>query len=68
MRSFHRVTMTMTMSFLARALSSIQGNYFCYTAISSASIVGILPGFLIRKFRSHHSALLHSLTRRHFLQ
>ncbi|KAJ3480877.1 hypothetical protein NLI96_g1367 [Meripilus lineatus] len=41
------VTMTMTMSFLARALSSIHGNMFCYTAISSASIVGILPGFLI---------------------
>lgn len=42
--------MTMTMSFLARALSSIHGNVFCYTAISSASIVGILPGFLIRKY------------------
>ena len=41
--------MTMTMSFLARAQSSIHGNVFCYTAISSASIVGILPGFLIRK-------------------
>ncbi|CAL1695460.1 unnamed protein product [Somion occarium] len=30
-----------------RGLSSIRDQIFCYTAISSASIVGILPGFLI---------------------
>jgi uncharacterized membrane protein YjjP (DUF1212 family) len=40
--------MAMLMSFLARALSSIPGDYFCYTAISSAAIVGILPGYLVR--------------------
>lgn len=41
------VCLTMIISFTARALSSINGNYFCYNAISSASIVSILPGFLI---------------------
>jgi len=40
--------MAMLMSFLARALSSIPGDYFCYIAISSAAIVGILPGYLVR--------------------
>jgi len=39
--------MAMLMSFLARALSSIPGDYFCYIAISSAAIVGILPGYLV---------------------
>jgi hypothetical protein len=42
--------MAMLMSFLARALSSIPGDYFCYTAISSAAIVGILPGYLVRMY------------------
>ena len=39
----------MLMSFCARGLSSIPGDYFCYIAISSAAIVGILPGYLVRK-------------------
>lgn len=47
-----RVCLTMIISFTARALSSINGDIFCYNAISSASIVSILPGFLIRKFGS----------------
>lgn len=38
----------MMISFTARALSSIKGDLFCYNAIASASIVSILPGFLIR--------------------
>jgi hypothetical protein len=38
------------MSFIARGLNSIPGHLFCYSAISSAAIVGILPGYLIRKF------------------
>lgn len=42
----------MLISFTARALSSIHGDIFCYNAISSASIVSILPGFLIRKYIS----------------
>ena len=40
--------MAMLMSFCARGLSSIPGDYFCYIAISSAAIVGILPGYLVR--------------------
>lgn len=40
--------MAMLMSFLAQGLSSIPGDYFCYIAISSAAIVGILPGYLVR--------------------
>lgn len=36
-------------SFAARGLSSIPGHKYCYTAIMSASIVGILPGYLIYK-------------------
>ncbi|KAI0045320.1 DUF1212-domain-containing protein [Auriscalpium vulgare] len=51
------VTVAMMISFLARGLSSIKSDIFCYTAISSAGIVGILPGYLIRKcpFTPHHS-------------
>ncbi|KIP07562.1 hypothetical protein PHLGIDRAFT_70899 [Phlebiopsis gigantea 11061_1 CR5-6] len=41
------VCLTTIISFTARALSSIKGDIFCYNAISSASIVSILPGFLI---------------------
>lgn len=38
------------MSFTARGLSSIPHQIFCYTAISSSSIIGILPGYLICRF------------------
>lgn len=37
---------------MARGLSSIRSRVFCYTAISSAGIVSILPGYLIREFCS----------------
>ncbi|KAI0081836.1 DUF1212-domain-containing protein [Panus rudis PR-1116 ss-1] len=41
------ISVTCFISFLARALSSIPSQKFCYTAISSAGIVSILPGYLI---------------------
>ncbi|KAF8264762.1 DUF1212-domain-containing protein [Lactarius quietus] len=41
------ISIAIFISFLARALSSIQIELFCYTAISSAGIVCILPGYLI---------------------
>lgn len=44
------ITMAGFMSFIARGLASMPGHLFCYSAISSAAIVGILPGYLIRKF------------------
>lgn len=34
-------------AFAARALSSWQGDYFCYSAISTAGVVLILPGFAV---------------------
>jgi uncharacterized membrane protein YjjP (DUF1212 family) len=46
-----RISIGLIMSFTARGLSSINGNLFCYTAITSSSIIGILPGYLIRKGR-----------------
>ncbi|KZT11599.1 DUF1212-domain-containing protein [Laetiporus sulphureus 93-53] len=45
--NIYDVTVTVGISFVARALSSIRTESFCYTSISSAGIVGILPGFLI---------------------
>ncbi len=45
--------MTIVVSFAARGLSSIRSQIFCYTAISSASIIGILPGYLIRELTRH---------------
>ena len=44
-----RISVTIVISFAARGLSSIRSQIFCYTAISSASIIGILPGYLIRE-------------------
>ncbi|KAH7887628.1 hypothetical protein F5I97DRAFT_1806015 [Phlebopus sp. FC_14] len=41
------ITTAMLMSFTARGLGSIRSEIFCYTAISSAGIIGILPGYLI---------------------
>ncbi|KAI0045314.1 DUF1212-domain-containing protein [Auriscalpium vulgare] len=41
------ITIAIGISFLARGLSSIRVDFFCYSAISSAGIVGILPGYLI---------------------
>ncbi|CAE6415097.1 unnamed protein product [Rhizoctonia solani] len=41
------ISAAMMMSFVARGLSSINGNLFCYSAISSASVVLILPGSIV---------------------
>ncbi|KAF8195737.1 DUF1212-domain-containing protein [Mycena galopus ATCC 62051] len=41
------ITIAIFVSFTARGLSSIRTQIFCYTAISSAGIIGILPGYLI---------------------
>ncbi|KAJ7590827.1 DUF1212-domain-containing protein [Mycena floridula] len=41
------ITVAIIVSFAARGLSSIRSGIFCYTAISSAGIIGILPGYLI---------------------
>lgn len=49
LKSCARITTAMFMSFAARGLSSIRSQIFCYEAISSSGIIGILPGFLIRK-------------------
>lgn len=43
----YEITVTTCVSFVARGLSSIRSQVFCYTAISSSSIIGILPGYLI---------------------
>ncbi|KAJ7638977.1 DUF1212-domain-containing protein [Roridomyces roridus] len=41
------ITIAIFVSFAARGLSSIRTQIFCYSAISSAGIIGILPGYLI---------------------
>ncbi|KAH9832935.1 DUF1212-domain-containing protein [Rhodofomes roseus] len=41
------ILVTCVISFVARALGNIRDEMFCWTSISSAGIVGILPGFLI---------------------
>ncbi|KAF8272582.1 hypothetical protein EI94DRAFT_1677923 [Lactarius quietus] len=41
------ITIGIFISFLARGLGSLNSQIFCYSAISSAGIVGILPGYLI---------------------
>ncbi|THH20398.1 hypothetical protein EW146_g946 [Bondarzewia mesenterica] len=41
------VAIAFCISFAARGLSSIKGDLFCYSAIASAAIVGVLPGYLI---------------------
>ncbi|KAJ7507957.1 hypothetical protein B0H11DRAFT_2153490 [Mycena galericulata] len=41
------ITIAIFVSFIARGLSSIRSQIFCYSAISSAGIIGILPGYLI---------------------
>ena len=42
-----RITVSIVVSFVARLLSTLRGNIFCYSAISSAGVVLILPGFTI---------------------
>ena len=41
------ISATIVVSFIARALGSVPGNIFCFSAISQASIVMILPGLMI---------------------
>ncbi|KEP55710.1 putative pheromone-regulated membrane protein [Rhizoctonia solani 123E] len=41
------ITAAMMVSFVARGLSSIRSGIFCYSAISSAGVVLILPGYLV---------------------
>ena len=43
----NRISIAISMSFVARALSAIPGHVFCYQAISSSAVVLILPGYLI---------------------
>ncbi|KAI0318524.1 DUF1212-domain-containing protein [Amylostereum chailletii] len=51
--NFYEITVILVVSFLARALSSIRNNIFCYSAIAYASIVtvelrpSLFPGFAI---------------------
>ncbi|KAL9712845.1 pheromone-regulated protein prm10 [Leucoagaricus gongylophorus] len=44
---FELITVAILVSFAARGLSAIRSQIFCYTAISSSGIIGILPGYLI---------------------
>ena len=39
--------MSIVVAFVARGLSNLPGNIFCYSAISSAGVVVILPGFTV---------------------
>ncbi|KAI0322700.1 hypothetical protein OF83DRAFT_1048844 [Amylostereum chailletii] len=43
----YEISVSIIVSFVARALSSIPGRIFCYSAISSAGVVLILPGFTV---------------------
>ncbi|KAJ7225690.1 hypothetical protein GGX14DRAFT_348642 [Mycena pura] len=43
----YEISVTIVVAFVARGLSNIPGNYFCYSAISSAGVVVILPGFTV---------------------
>ncbi|KAI0035149.1 DUF1212-domain-containing protein [Vararia minispora EC-137] len=45
--NIYEVTAAVGMSLIARALSSIRTEIFCYNSIAYASIVGLLPGFLV---------------------
>jgi hypothetical protein len=44
------MTIVILNSFIARLLNSIGGHIFCYSAISSAGVVLILPGFYVREY------------------
>ncbi len=44
-----RISVSIIVAFVARGLSNAPGNIFCYSAISSAGTVSILPGFTIRE-------------------
>jgi len=44
-----RISVSIVVAFVARGLSNIPGDIFCYSAVSSAGVVVILPGFTIRQ-------------------
>jgi hypothetical protein len=50
---------SIVVAFVARGLSNIPGYLFCYSAVSSAGVVVILPGFTICELQ--HSSDLHIL-------
>ena len=50
-----RISVTIFVAFVARALGSIPGHPFCYNAISSSGIVLVLPGFTVCKRANHRS-------------
>ncbi|KZV77697.1 DUF1212-domain-containing protein [Peniophora sp. CONT] len=43
----YEISAAMFVSFTARALSSIPGRIFCYSAISSGGVVPLLPGYIV---------------------
>ncbi|KAJ7706362.1 hypothetical protein B0H17DRAFT_919283 [Mycena rosella] len=43
----YEISVTIIVAFVARGLSNIHGQLFCYSAISSAGVVVILPGFTV---------------------
>ena len=45
-----RILSVIAVSFVARALSTIRSQIFCYAAISSAGVVTVLPVYLIREY------------------
>lgn len=44
---YHRISVSIVVAFVARGLSNLPGDIFCYSAISSAGVVVILPGFTV---------------------
>lgn len=46
----HRISVSIIVAFVSRALSNLPDNMFCYGAISSAGVVVILPGFTVREW------------------
>lgn len=47
----HRISVAALISFAARGLSTTE--YFCYESVASAGVVMVLPGYVVRKSRSH---------------
>ncbi|KAH9486583.1 Pheromone-regulated membrane protein 10 [Psilocybe cubensis] len=43
----YEISVSIVVAFIARALSNLPGDMFCYSAISSAGVVVILPGFTV---------------------
>lgn len=43
----YEISVSIIVSFIARALGTLSGDYFCYSSIASGGVVLILPGFTI---------------------